>query len=335
MDTKPSTILTGFLGAGKTTYLNHLLKSKPNTRYAIIENEYGKQSIDSELILRAEDDIIELNNGCLCCSLNDNLYDILNKLFSRKAEYDEILIEATGVADPRGLADPFISFPAIKNQFPLTRIICLIDAELIEDQLHDTKEAINQITFSDVLLINKTDLVAEDYLNKLSKRLKKLNPLAKIVFGNYHDFPIVEIEAHNSQLDDTFFENHKGSSHDNNNFPIQKPHSHYPHDHTDEVDSFTLFFKHPFDQMTLQHRLLVYLTFQAKNLYRMKGLIWLEGKDEQFLLQAVGKRFVIEEKRTWRADENKESKIVFIGKNIQKEPLEKMLSQCFAKLISN
>jgi len=182
MDTKPSTILTGFLGAGKTTYLNYLLQSKPDIRYAIIENEYGEQSIDSELILRAEDDIIELNNGCLCCTLNDNLYDILNKLFERREEYDEILIEATGVADPRGLADPFITYPTIKKQFPLTRIICLIDAELIEDQLKNTKEAISQITFSDVLLINKIDLVSEGYLGELTERLQKLNPLAKIVF---------------------------------------------------------------------------------------------------------------------------------------------------------
>ena len=336
MDTKPSTILTGFLGAGKTTFLNHLLQSKPDTRYAIIENEYGEESIDSELILRAEVDIVELNNGCLCCTLNGNLYDILNKLFNRKSEYDEILIEATGVADPRGLADPFLTFPAIKKQFPLTRIICLIDAELIEDQLQDTKEAINQITFSDILLINKTDLVSENYLKNLAQRLQKLNPLAKIVFGNQDDFPLIEIEAHNAQLDDIFFENPSNHNNQiNQDFPIRKPHHHHPHDHTDEVISFTLFFDRPFDKMTLQHRLLVYLIFQAKDLYRVKGLIWLQDEDQQFLLQSVGKRLVIEEKRAWKADETKESKIVFIGKNIQKKPLEKILSQCFAKVKFN
>ena len=338
MDTKPTTILTGFLGAGKTTYLNHLLQSKPDTLYAIIENEYGEQSIDSELILRAEDDIVELNNGCLCCTLNDNLYDILNKLFDRKDDYDELLIEATGVADPRGLADPFITVPAIKRQFPLTRIICLIDAELIEDQLQETKEAIGQVTFSDILLINKTDLVSGDYLTNLANRLQKLNPLAKIVLGNQNDFPLIEIESHNAKLDDIFFENQ--SNHDHNNvhtnqeFPVQKPHTHHPHEHTDEVVSFTLFFDQPFDHMTLQHRLLVYLLLQAKGLYRMKGLIWLHDKDQQFLLQSVGKRVVIDEKRPWEADEKKQSKIVFIGKNIQKKPLEKMLSQCFAKVKS-
>ncbi len=332
MDAKPTTILTGFLGAGKTTYLNHLLQSKPDTRFAIIENEYGEQSIDSELILRAEDDIVELNNGCLCCTLNDNLYDILNKLFNRKNDYDQLLIEATGVADPRGLADPFITIPGIKKQFPLTKIICLIDAELIEDQLQDTKEAISQISFSDVLLINKTDLVNEDYLEKLTARLQNLNPLAKIVFGNQTNFPLIEIDAHNPQLDDTFFD--KKNSHDhstNQNFPIQKPHTHHPHEHTDEVVSFTLFFNRPFDYKTLQHRLLVYLMFQAKDLYRLKGLIWLKDTDQQYILQSVGKRLVIEEKRSWKPNETKQSKMVFIGKNIQKKPFEKMLGQCIAK----
>ena len=106
---RPVTILTGFLGSGKTTFLNDLLQRNPNKKYAIIENEYGKESIDSELILRAEDGIVELNNGCLCCTLNENLYDILNTLHQRREEYDEVIIEATGVADPRGLADPFLN----------------------------------------------------------------------------------------------------------------------------------------------------------------------------------------------------------------------------------
>lgn len=344
MDTKPTTILTGFLGAGKTTYLNHLLQNKPDTRYAIIENEYGEQSIDSELILRAEDDIVELNNGCLCCTLNDNLYDILNKLFARKEEFDEIIIEATGVADPRGLADPFITIAPIKKQFPLTRIICLVDAELIEDQLVETKEAINQITFSDVLLINKTDLVDEKYLSELTERLQKLNPLAKIFLGNQTNFPLIEIEAHNPELDDVFSKEshahgdhgHHHHDHDhkevkNQTFPVQKPHTHHHHDHTDEVVSFTLLFDRPFDYSTLQHRLLVYLMFQAKGLYRLKGLLWLHDRDQQCLLQSVGKRMVIDKKRPWKSNEKKESKIVFIGRNIKKEPLEKMLRQCLVK----
>ena len=330
IDAKPTTILTGFLGAGKTTYLNHLLRSRPNTRFAIIENEYGEQSIDSELIIRAEDDIVELNNGCLCCTLNDNLYEILNTLFERKSEYDEILIEATGVADPRGLAEPFIIHPAITKQFPLRRVICLIDAELIDDHLEETEEAINQITFSDVLLINKIDLVDSDFLSDLVKRLQKLNPLAQVVFGNQEHFPSLEQAEHHTDLDDALLSKKQNDSSELQNFPFDKPHHHHHHEHTDDVVSYTLTFDQAFDYKTLHHRLMVYLTFQAKGLYRMKGLLWLKDSDQQHLLQSVGKRFIINEKRAWKTGEQKQSKIVFIGKNIRKEALEKMLSQCFA-----
>lgn len=325
INTKPVTILTGFLGSGKTTYLNHLITKNPDTKYAIIENEFGKESIDSDLILRAEGEVIELNNGCLCCTLNDNLYDILNDLFDRRDEFDKIIIEATGVADPRGLAEPFITHPAIKEQFPLQGVICLIDAELIEDHIHETEEAIQQITFSDILLINKTDLVNDDYIQKLSKKLHQLNPVATILNGYQNDFP--DIDLLKKQRD---FDEQLANAEEHLNFPIQKEHSHN-HQHTKSMVSFTIKIDRPFDLMTLQHRLMVYLTFQAKDLYRMKGFLWLNGSDEQHLLQAVGKRFNIEAKRAWGQGESQQSKIIFIGKNLKKEGLIKMLEQCVAK----
>ncbi|MEM6317458.1 MAG: GTP-binding protein [Bacteroidota bacterium] len=325
-DAKPVTILTGFLGAGKTTYLNHLLNSNLNTRYAIIENEYGEKSIDSELIIRAEDDIVELNNGCLCCTLNENLYDILNTLFERRHEYEEIIIEATGVADPRGLAEPFIIHNSIKKQFPLTAVICLIDAELIEDQLEETEEAIHQITFSDVLLINKTDLVSEQYLDELAKKLKQLNPLAKIVFGNQDSFPTIENTEREAELDAILEQSKKKVE---GEFPVQKPHHHHHHEHT-KVVSHTIFFNQPFDLQKLNHRVMVYLAFQSKGLYRMKGLIWIADSNDQYLLQSVGKQLNISQKRPWKANEKQQSIIVFIGKDIRREGLEKMLRQCLA-----
>lgn len=330
-EAKPVTILTGFLGAGKTTYLNHLLHSKPNTRFAIIENEYGEQSIDSELIIRAEDDIVELNNGCLCCTLNDNLYDILNTLFDRRAEYDEIIIEATGVADPRGLAEPFIIHNSIKKQFPLNGIICLIDAKLIRDQLKETEEAIHQITFSDVLLVNKIDLVGEETVSDLTRLLRLLNPLANITFGHQDGFPMIGTTIRDVQLDAIFGQSKK---HSNENFPVQKPHHHHHHEHT-EVVSHTIVFDRPFDVQKLHHRLQVYLVFQAKGLYRMKGLLWISDSEEQHLLQSVGKQLNISQKRPWETAEERQSTIVFIGKKIQRKGLEKMLSQCIDATFSS
>jgi G3E family GTPase len=329
-DIIPVTILSGFLGAGKTTFLNHLLLENQDKRYAIIENEFGEQGVDNELILRPDETVVELNNGCLCCTLNDNLYDILNELFDRRSEFDEIIIEATGVADPTGLAQPFISHPLVKKHFPLTAIICLVDAELVEDQLEETEEAMQQITFSDILLINKTDLVSPSCVSALEKRLQQLNPLAKILKGHKDNFPTVEhYRGENNKLDELLLHSHNESEANAEpmNFPIQKPHTHHHHKHTEEVNSITLTFDTPFDLQMLHHYLLAYLTFQSKGLYRMKGLIWIENEDHQYVVQSVGKRLDFQKKRAWKPSEQKQSVIVFIGRQLQRQGLERLLKK--------
>ena len=331
----PVTILSGFLGAGKTTFLNHLLLKNKNTRYAIIENEFGQQGIDNELVIKPDETIVELNNGCLCCTLNDNLYDILNELYERRSEFDEIIIEATGVADPSGLAQPFIAHPLVKKHFPLTSIICLVDAELIEDHLEETEEAINQVTYSDIILINKTDLVSEDYIPLVEAKLKQLNPLASIIKGNKNGFPIVDYRRNNYKLERILFslsqvnEIKEGSL----NFPIEKTHSHH-HKHTQEINSHTFTFDVPFDAQRLNLQLSIYLTVQSRGLYRMKGLVWLQGDNRQFVLQSVGKRFDFTEKKVWLPEERKQSVLVFIGKKLQRQGLKRMLESCLSKVES-
>ncbi len=329
----PVTILTGFLGAGKTTFLNYLLQENNDTRYAIIENEFGEQGIDNELVLRPDETIVELNNGCLCCTLNDNFYDILNELFERKDDFDEIIIEATGVADPAGLAQPFHSHPLIKKHFPIKAVICLVDAELVEDHLKETEEAINQITFSDILLLNKIDLVNEEYVTILENKLRQLNPLATIVKGDKNQFPKIDFIKNDDILEKELLRSQKVKEPQDKqlSFPVQKPHGHHHHNHTKEVNSHTFIFDAPFDFGRLHLQLTVYLTFQARHLYRMKGLVWLENEDQQFILQSVGKRLNFQEKRLWKKGERKQSIIVFIGKNLQRKGLERVLNICLSK----
>ncbi|MCC5944284.1 MAG: GTP-binding protein [Bernardetiaceae bacterium] len=322
--------MTGFLGAGKTTLLNHIIQTNKQTRYAIIENEFGEKNIDNELVINPENSIIALNNGCLCCSLNDNLYDILNDLHGRKDEFDEVIIEATGVADPSGLAQPFVMHPLIKKHFPLINIICLVDAELIEDQLQETKEAMRQITFSDLLLINKTDLVSEAYADELAQKLQVMNPLARIIKGNKNMPPKISWKENQGQLENIFLQQdalhtlHQTSA----DFPVQKPHSHH---HTQDLVSHTFTFDCPFDYKLLHQLLFVYLNFQSKELYRMKGLVWLEGEQQQVVVQSVGKQLNFEDKRPWKSTEKKQSIIVCIGKNLQRDRLKKMLSNGLSK----
>ncbi len=324
----PVTILTGFLGSGKTTFLNHILESNPSVRYAIIENEFGEQGIDNELVIKPDETIVELNNGCLCCTLNDNLYEILNDLHDRRDEFDEIIIEATGVADPTGLAQPFIAHPLVKQHFPLTSIICLIDSELIEDQIESTEEALNQITFSDILLVNKVDLVNEAYVTQLKQKLKNLNPLATIYQGHIGLLPELDYRRNNEKLDHMLIEAHKDTNEaENQQFPIENtPHHH--HHHTKDIKSLSFKFNVPFDLEKLRLQLSIFFTFQSKGLYRMKGLIWLHDEEHQYVLQSVGKRFDLTKKRLWKKNESKESTIVFIGKNLQRQGLERMLSSC-------
>ncbi|MEM6268715.1 MAG: GTP-binding protein [Bacteroidota bacterium] len=330
---KPVTIITGFLGAGKTTYLNHYLEQNSATRFAIIENEFGEQGIDSELVVRPDETIVELNNGCLCCTLNDNLYDILNVLFDRRDEFDELIIEATGVADPTGLAQPFVSHPLIKEHFPLQGILCLVDAEMIETHLAETEEAKSQVAFSDILLINKTDLVPEDRVDPIRQHLQRLNPLAKITTGTKAAYPELHFTHITSPLEKIL---HTAPAVPTNgearHFPVARPHHHHHHEHTQDLISHTFIFDEPFAAHVLERQLYIYLMLYSSGLYRMKGLVCMDGYPGQYILQSVGKRLDIEPKRSGSngTETPQRSVLVFIGKNLPREDIEAVLKKCLA-----
>ncbi|MEO0734607.1 MAG: GTP-binding protein [Bacteroidota bacterium] len=330
---KPVTILTGFLGAGKTTFLNHLLEQNEERRYAIIENEYGKQGIDNELVLRPDETIVALDSGCLCCTLNDDLYDLLNDLHARRDEFDEIIIEATGLADPTGLAQPFLAHPLIRQHFPLQAIVCLIDAEQIDAQLAETEEAIRQITFSDILLVNKTDLVTPADADQLIDRLQGLNPLATVYRGNQNNFPDLDTDNRSDRLEQLYQNEHTPlpEAETPATFPVAKPATPHPHRHTSDVNSHAFTFDQPFDPQVLYQQLFVYLTFQSKDLYRMKGLVWVEGDEQQLVVQSVGKRLNVQPGRKWQPGEQQRSVIVFIGKQLQRAGLERLLKRCLLR----
>lgn len=336
---KPVTILTGFLGAGKTTLLNAILSHFASTRFAIIENELGEESIDNELIVKADGDFFEMNNGCLCCSLNDNLYDLLNDLHQRRDSYDQLLIETTGIADPAGVAAPFLTEPSVANAFVLQRVVCLIDAELIEDRLQETTEAIKQLSFSDVVLINKTDAVAPEYVEKLKTTLQKLNPFAQILVGSKNSYPLEAIfGCHRTEAFDQPSEHKHGHhthkhAHDHKHEHHHHDHAHGPncsheHHHHGDIVALTFRFAEPFDMQQFHHRLNVFLMFQAKDIYRVKGIIYSHEHDEKIIVQSVGRGLAVEKGKKWEADEARVSRIVIIGKLLKPAGFEKMLRTC-------
>lgn len=318
---KNVSILTGFLGAGKTTFLNTILAQRKETRFAIIENEFGSEGIDNELVINPNDDLIEMNNGCLCCTLNDNLYDILTALHERRNEFDELIIESTGIADPVGIAEPFLTHPALVRHFPLQRVICLVDAQLIEQQLLETEEAIKQIAFSEIILINKCDTVSAEYLAELKGKLQKITPLARIFEGDKNHYNVAEIFSveRNAVLEEDFSESELS-------LPSKK-HSHHHHKHG-EITSLSFRFTEIFDIQKLRVRLYQFLFLQSQGLYRMKGVFFSENSPNKIIFQSVGSKLSVEEGREWLPDEEKVSRIVFIGKNLGKEGYEKMLKQC-------
>ena len=296
-------ILTGFLGAGKTTFINHYMKSNPGKRFGIIENEFGKENIDSKLLVKTEMPVVEMTNGCICCSINEELYDALNYFYEKREEFDELIIEATGIADPSTVAEPFLIHEGVKREFVLDAVICIIDCENFEDRLADTKEALQQLAFSNIVLLNKTDLVSDHYIQELKKQIQSLNPLAEIhIFDRNQNFLLPQTRF-SGDFKPVKFNDSEGK-------------------HT-AIKSLTIAIDQPFQLNDLHFRLIQFMMFQAKDVYRMKSIVY----DEDYvphIIQSVGSRVSVD-KIPLPELSTFVSKFVFIGKNLQKEILEKLL----------
>jgi G3E family GTPase len=333
---KDVTILTGFLGAGKTTLLNALMNTRPHTRFALIENEFGKEGIDGGMVIRPDVDIVELSNGCLCCSLNDDLLTVLEELHDRSDRFDELIIETTGIADPANVAVPFLMLPMVQREFSLKRVICLVDAELVEDQLRDTEEAIAQISFSDLIIVNKTDRVATAYLAKLVEILQGMNPMAQILTGQKEDYPIEAVMAFTRTTLTPDKPGRFTPSRPSAQAQALKPRSsasgahHHHHKHSDIV-SLSFRFTESMDLTSLYHRLMTLLLFQGQDIYRVKGIIYDQTRKERWIIQSVGKNITLLEGTPWQEDEEQLSRVVIIGKLLKPEDFEKMLRQCLSK----
>lgn len=336
MKAKEVTLLTGFLGAGKTTVLNAIIAHKKETRFAIIENEIGEESIDAGLILKGEDDIMELNNGCLCCTLNDNIYELLNNLWDRRDAWDHLIIEATGIADPANIAHPFLTIDNVKRGFQLKRVICIVDAELIEDQLKDHPEAIKQIAFSDMILLNKVEKIGPAYATEVQAILKLINPFATIHLADGYTFPVTKLFA--AERIANFHSNPKPAVTPKGVFSISNANpekqpivafgaTHHRHEHSD-IETILLKYRESMDIQELEHRMMVFLIAQSANVYRVKGIIYSHQFESRIILQTVGKSLAISLGDTWLPEEIRETKIVVIGKELKLYGFDKMFRTC-------
>ena len=319
----PVTILTGFLGSGKTTLLNRILKEDHGHRIAVIENEFGETGVDSEIIEKTDEQIVEMNNGCICCTVRGDLIRILGTLKEKRDEgklkFDRVVIETTGMADPGPVAQTFFTDEEIGNYYLLDSIITLVDAKHAPKQLDEFHEAQEQVGFADRILLSKTDLVSGDEADSLAKRLKRMNPRAPIKKVHFGDAPIAEvldIRGFNLnailQLDPEFLVD-----------------SH--HEHHDEVESFVFKADKPFDGQKLEQFLSGMIQVYGPDLLRYKGVLWMKGNPRRVVFQGVHMMMGGDMGKPWGKGEKKRSIMVFIGKKLPKDIFIAGMEECLSK----
>jgi G3E family GTPase len=319
----PVTILTGFLGSGKTTLLNRILKEEHGQRIAVIENEFGEVGVDNEIIETGDEQIVEMNNGCICCTVRGDLIRILGTLREKRDQgalkFDRVVIETTGMADPGPVAQTFFTDEEIGNYYLLDSIITLVDAKHAPKQLDEFHEAQEQVGFADRILLSKTDLVSEQEAEQLSHRLKKMNPRApikKVHFGNAPIAEVLDIRGFNLnailELDPQFLTD------------VQ-------HEHHDEVESFVFRSDKPFNGDKLEQFLSGMIQMYGPDLLRYKGVLWMKGNPRRVVFQGVHMMMGGDLGKPWAKGEKKSSLLVFIGKKLPKDLFIAGLEECLAK----
>jgi len=315
----PVTLLTGFLGSGKTTLLNHILKNKHGKRIAVIENEFGDTDIDSDLLIGKSDEIFEMKNGCICCSVRSDLIETLNRLMNRQDKFDYVVIEGTGLASPGPVAQAFLLENEINQSLFLDGIITLIDSKNAWNHLKDVEVAWEQIAFSHVLLLNKSDLVSHEELKNLENHVRAINPTA-ILFNTKnaqidlnHLIDIGGFDLSNVNLSDNEFLDH--GLHDNH------------HEHESDITSVSIACSGTIDPDKFNHWLRMLLIMEGMDVFRAKGILNANNSDKRYIFQSVYMLFEGRFEDAWN-NRSKENKMVFIGRNLNKKRLEKGIQSC-------
>ena len=312
----PVTILTGYLGAGKTTLLNHLIQQHPGKKFAIIENEFGDIGIDSELVVGLDgNNIFELSNGCICCTLNDDLYKVLNRLLNSSKPFNHLFIETTGIADPSSVIQPFLADLDIQMQFRMDGVICLADCRLIEDILKDEPEPTKQLALADLVVINKVSEVTEQYKQEVTGLINQINPHAIKLYTDFARTEYPEILNLNAFNPDNIEEQSKNI--------VAQDHTHSPHGQAIKAHSFIIKGNLDFDKFSLFMD--YFLTFNQNSIYRIKGIMSFNEVPHRMVAQSVKTMFLMTDGKPWKNYEIRESRIVFIGKYLDAEVIKENL----------
>jgi len=326
----PVTLLTGFLGAGKTTLLNHILSNQQGLRSAVLVNEFGEVGIDNELVVATSDQMVELSNGCICCSINGELQEAVHRVLERPEPLDLIVVETTGLADPLPVAMTFMAGD-LRDRLRLDSIITVIDAEHFSITALESPIARAQVVYGDILLLNKSDLVDEQRLKEVESELRAIKTDARILRASRGDVPLglllsvglfeTDRLASLQAQEDAHEQHHNHGDHHH--------HEHHHHPHTPELEGFSsvsLAVEAPFDLRRFQHFLDIQL---PESVFRAKGVLWFRESERRHLFHLCGKRFTIDDS-DWPDGSERHTKVVVIGKGIDQATLKAQLEACVA-----
>ena len=330
----PVTIISGFLGSGKTTLLNHILKNQVGIKTAVLVNEFGEIGIDNDLIIEGSEDMIELNNGCICCSINGELLNTVSKVLERAEKLDYLIVETTGLADPLPVAMTFAAGD-LREKVRLDSIITVIDGENFDFEINNTSVAYSQILYGDILLLNKSDLVDEKQLKKIEEFINKIKKEPRILRSTNSEVALHTIMSVGLFETDTFeFEKNKKnieqnsndhSSHSHDHSSHSHDHSSHSHDLINNIEGFTSVSYETFEPFSLR-KFQYFLDNQiSQNVFRAKGILWFMESERKHIFHLSGKRFSLDDEE-WTKE--KSNKIVLIGKNLDHQTIKNQLSSC-------
>jgi len=316
----PVTVITGYLGAGKTTLLNRILGEQHGRKYAVIVNEFGEEGIDNELIVNADEEIFEMNNGCICCTVRGDLIRIISTLMKRADGFDGMIIETTGLADPAPVVQTFFVDEDVRDRVTLDAVVTVIDAKHFLEQIGDGHEVAEQVAFADVVLLNKTDLVDAPSLSRIKDRIRSINRFAKIYETVRSDVPLEAVlDCGAFDLDRVLeFEPTLLSGEDD-------------HEHDQSIVSVSLKTRAPIDPERFSKWIRDFIMTRGTDVLRSKGILNLAGQANRYVFQGVHMVMDSTMGAPWDGADSRESRLVFIGRNLEAGELRKAFLGCVAR----
>ncbi|WP_027552068.1 GTP-binding protein [Bradyrhizobium sp. Cp5.3] len=336
----PVTVLTGYLGAGKTTLLNRILSENHGKKYAVIVNEFGEIGIDNDLIIGADEEVFEMNNGCICCTVRGDLVRIMEGLMKRKGKFDAIIVETTGLADPAPVAQTFFVDEDVQKNARLDAVVTVADAKWLSDRLKDAPEAKNQIAFADVIVLNKTDLVTKPELAEVEARIRGINPYAKLHRTERCSVALADVLDRGAfdldrilDIEPDFLE---ADDHDHDHDHHHHGHDHHHHDHghglkhyhDEEMQSLALKTDKPLDPNVFMPWLQNLVQMEGQKILRSKGILAFHDDEDRYVFQGVHMMLEGNHQRKWKDGEPRESRLVFIGRELPEEAIRQGFESC-------